>query len=124
MASKAPAKNPVLKPRFRIVSGTTVALGPGKVKLLESLIETGSLNETARQLEMSYMRAWTLIKIMNRHFRQPLIVAARGGKAGGGMQVTPAGRRVLTLYRKIESTALRSTAAEWRGLQKLIKHSI
>ena len=49
MASKASAKNPVLKPRFRIVCGTTVALGPGKVKLLESLVETNTVNSATRQ---------------------------------------------------------------------------
>ncbi len=120
-AGKSSVKSPGLKPRFRVVCGKTIALGPGKVELLELLVETGSLNEAARRLDMSYMRAWTLVNTMNDCFREPVVVTERGGKTGGGMKVTAAGRLALTLYRKIQSTALSSTAASWRRLQKLLR---
>src|SRR5436305_745041 len=114
-------KRPVLTPRFRVVCGENIALGPGKVELLGLLLETGSLNEAARQLGMSYMRAWMLVKTMNECFRQPVAIAERGGKFGGGMKVTETGRRALALYREIESAAARSAAAPWRNLQKLLR---
>ena len=121
MASQSYAKTPALKPRFRIVCRDNIALGPGKVELLALLLETGSLNEAARRLGMSYMRAWTLIKTMNACFRNPLVEAERGGKSGGGMKVTETGRCALALYQEIETTALKSAANSWRRLQKLLR---
>jgi molybdate transport system regulatory protein len=111
----------VLKPRFRVVCGKVVALGPGKAELLKALIETGSLNKAARRLNMSYMRAWSLIKTMNEYFHKPVAIGERGGKKGGGMKVTPTGRRVLALYQKMESAALASTKDSWERLRVLVK---
>jgi molybdate transport system regulatory protein len=116
-----PDKLPTLKPRFRVVCGKHIALGPGKVELLAALTETGSLIKAARQLGMSYMRAWLLIKEMNTCFREPIAVSERGGKTGGGMKVTTAGRQALALYRELESAALASTTNPWKRLQKLLR---
>jgi molybdate transport system regulatory protein len=110
-----------LKPRFRVVRGKVIVLGPGKAELLELLIETGSLNEAARRLDMSYMRAWSLMKLMNQSFCEPLAVAERGGKKGGGMKVTAMGRRVLGLYKEMETAALVSSRPAWESLQKLVR---
>jgi molybdate transport system regulatory protein len=103
------------------VCGKDIALGPGKVELLRIVAEVGSLNEAARRLKMSYMRAWLLVRTMNRCFRQPLIIAERGGRGGGGMRVTETGRRALGLYDEIESTAVASAGTSWRRLQRLLR---
>ena len=122
MASKSSSiKKPVLLPRFRVVCGDFIALGPGKMELLALLVETGSLSQAARRLDMSYMRAWTLVQTMNQCFREPVVVAERGGKVGGGMKVTDTGRRALALYQAIEAAARKSSAVPWRGLQKLLR---
>ncbi|HZV33332.1 MAG TPA: LysR family transcriptional regulator [Verrucomicrobiae bacterium] len=121
MLGKPSKQKPVLKPRFRVVCGEEIALGPGKVELLSLLVETESLNEAARRLDMSYMRAWKLIKTMNACFRDPVAIAKRGGQTGGGMQVTETGRSALALYREMQASALNSTATSWKNLRKLLK---
>jgi molybdate transport system regulatory protein len=121
MTGTSAPKKPILKPRLRVVCGNEIALGPGKAELLEVLIQTGSLNEAARRLDISYMRAWMLVKTMNECFREPVTVAERGGRKGGGMKVTATGRRVLALYQEMESAALTSTKAAWTDLQKLVR---
>lgn len=121
MARHGPVKTPVLKPRLRITCGRDIAVGPGKMELLALLVETESLNEAARRMKMSYMRAWMLIKTMERCFREPLVEAHRGGKTGGGMKVTETGRRVLALYQEMEAAALKSVDDPWRQLQKLLR---
>ncbi|MDB6020739.1 MAG: LysR family transcriptional regulator [Pedosphaera sp.] len=118
---KTANQKPQLKPRLRVVCGENIALGPGKVELLALLLETNSLNEAARRLDMSYMRAWKLVKMMNACFREPVAIAVRGGKTGGGMKITETGRRALALYQEMETTALHSTTAPWRRLQKLLR---
>jgi molybdate transport system regulatory protein len=121
MSETAAGNIAVLKPRLRVVCGKDIALGPGKAELLELLLQTGSLTKAARSLEMSYMRAWTLVKTMNKCFCQPVAVAERGGKNGGGMTVTATGRRVLALYQEMESKTLSSTEAQWKSLKKLMR---
>jgi molybdate transport system regulatory protein len=121
MAGKTSARTPVLKPRFRVVCGKDIAIGPGKMDLLAAVAETESLSKAARRLGMSYMRAWTLVNTMNEHFCEPVIIAERGGKGGGGMKVTETGRQALVLYQKMEATALKSTEASWRSLQQLLR---
>jgi len=59
---------------------------------------------------MSYKKAWYLIDTMNNCFREPLVAASKGGSSRGGAQLTELGKRVLDLYRAIESEA--SQAAE------------
>jgi molybdate transport system regulatory protein len=69
---------------------------------------------------MSYMRAWTVIKTMNACFREPLVVATRGGKDRGGAVVTGTGKEALALYRKLEVQSVKACAGAWRDLQKLL----
>src|SRR5208282_1597796 len=96
-------------PRIRIVRGRDVALGPGKVELLEHIARTGSLRKAAAAMDMSYMRAWTLVQTMNRCFKKPVVVTKRGGVEGGAALLTEAGETVLKLYRRMEARSLRAT---------------
>jgi molybdate transport system regulatory protein len=55
---------------LRIRKGPHVAIGPGKIALLEAIGKTGSITAAARSLEMSYRRAWLLVDEMNGSMRQ------------------------------------------------------
>ena len=87
------------RPRFRIRTGKEIALGPGKVDLLEAIDRAGSISGAARDLGLSYRRAWDLVDTMNRCFRQPLVKRSQGGKGGGGTRLTELGRRTIADYR-------------------------
>jgi len=114
-----------IRPRLRIISGRNIAFGPGKADLLEALRQTGSITRACSRLGMSYMRAWTLIRTMNRCFREPLVVATRGGiRGGGGALLTETGDKVLDLYRQMESKCIETMQADWRKLQILMKTGI
>ena len=110
-----------LLPRFRVMRGKEIAFGPGKLKLLELVAETGSIGEAALRMDMSYMRAWTLIQTMNTCFKKPVVVAVRGGHERGGAKLTMTGRRVLKLYRQLERESLVAVQTDWRALQKLLR---
>lgn len=105
---------------MRVQCGAEVALGPGKADLLALVGETGSIREAAGRMGMSYMRAWTLIKTMNACFREPVVVAQRGGSRHGGAALTRTGRTALGLYRKLEVQSLRACAGTWRKMRKLL----
>jgi molybdate transport system regulatory protein len=81
------------------------AVGPGKVRLLELIDETGSIAAAGRTMAMSYRRAWLLVEELNHLFREPVAVTKLGGKAGGGAALTPFGRRLVQHYRAMEAEA-------------------
>lgn len=108
-----------VRPRLRIVrDDDTIVLGPGKAALLDAIRRTGSIRAAAEEMDMSYMRAWTLVRTMNAAFRSPLVEKERGGAGQGGAQLTPSGERVLELYRKMEEKAEKSIAALWEQMRK------
>jgi molybdate transport system regulatory protein len=98
------------------MGGGKIALGPGKVALLEALAETGSIGEAAKRMEMSYMRAWSMVKTM-----KPFVQASRGGKGGGGAELTEAGREAIRLYRRMESSARKAVATDWDTLRGVLR---
>ena len=67
------------KASLRIEFGPDQRIGPGKVHLLELVAQTGSISAAAREMDMSYRRAWLLIDEMNRMFKEPVIAAVTGG---------------------------------------------
>ena len=69
---------------------TTRSSSAGKADLLDAVARTGSIRAAAEALEMSYMRAWTLIRTMNAAFRSPLVEKIRGGAGQGGARLTGA----------------------------------
>jgi molybdate transport system regulatory protein len=114
------ARDLSLQARFRIRSGNDIALGPGKVQLLEFIHRTGSITDAAKQMGMSYMRAWTLIRTSNRCFKTPLVVTTRGGQEGGGAKLTDTGLRALKYYQEMDKAGLRAAARHWRLLRGLL----
>jgi molybdate transport system regulatory protein len=112
---------PVVQFRFRITNAGDIAVGPGKVALLEAIIETGSITAAAKALGMSYRRAWLLIDSMNQMFKSPVVDAATGGKHGGGTNVTSTGLKVIECYRRIEQDALKVGARDIKKLTNLLR---
>jgi molybdate transport system regulatory protein len=88
--------------RFRIDFAGHSSLGPGKIGLLEAIRSSGSLSQAARDMGMSYRRAWLLIESLKHTFREPVTVASTGGKDGGGMRVTEFGDALIKGYRELE----------------------
>lgn len=91
-------QHPEIQCRVRVARGVDIAVGPGKMELLEAIRDAGSISGGARRMGMSYRRAWMLVETMNSCFIEPLVVTATGGRAGGGAQLTPMGEEVLRIY--------------------------
>ena len=113
-------KNLQCRSRYRIMSGDLIALGPGKVDLLESIDQEGSISQAARQSHLSYRRAWDMVDTMNRCFKKPLVKSATGGQGGGGAELTPLGKKVIAIYREMENKAGQATQEEWNSLKKYL----
>lgn len=88
--------------RLRIVFPGERQLGPGKADLLDAIHRTGSISSAARELGMSYRRAWLLADELTRLFKRPILTTAAGGAHGGGAALTPFGQALIAAYRRIE----------------------
>jgi molybdate transport system regulatory protein len=107
---------PELEPRLRFPASRKRAFGPGKADLLRHILATGSITQSAARMNMSYNRAWILVRDMNRLFCEPLVTTVRGGNAGGGASLTRAGREVLKRYTKMEAACRKVTRLDWKVL--------
>jgi molybdate transport system regulatory protein len=106
--------------KLRLLQDSEVAMGPGKADLLEAIADTGSISAAARAMHMSYRRAWLLVDVMNRCFRQPLVHSAAGGSHGGGAQLTETGAAVLAQFRQMEAIALQAAQPHLAALADLL----
>ncbi len=113
---------PNLHPQFflRLYFSEAEMMGPGKAALLEGIARTGSISAAGRELGMSYKRAWMLVEAMNAMFAEPLVTSARGGSGGGGASLTEAGKRVLTLFREIETASIAANAERIAALKTML----
>jgi molybdate transport system regulatory protein len=101
---------------IRVDLGAHGALGPGKIRLMEKIGETGSISAAGRAMGMSYRRAWLLVDSLNRAFREPLVTTQHGGTRGGGAALTPLGQDVVARYRLMEKAAHEAAAGHLDAL--------
>src|SRR5690242_18063494 len=104
--------------KISIIFESGARIGPGKARLLESIRDTGSISAAARDMRMSYKRAWVLLDSMNQAFTKPLVAAAPGGAGGGGAMLTEFGAEVLERYRRIHGRADAEAAEDLAALAR------
>jgi len=97
-------------------------VGPGKIALLEAIEPVRSITAAAKSLQMSYRRAWVLLDEVNQSLQSPAVDSAEGGQLGSGSSLTDAGRRVITLYRRIEKRAETACRSDIEQLMSLLAH--
>jgi len=114
---------PEVQFRLRIRNGDDIAVGPGKIALLEAVANTGSITAAAKLLGMSYRRAWLLVDTMNRCFKSRVVETEAGGNRGGGTRLTALGAEVVRSYRRIEARAAKAGASEIAALTRLLASS-
>ncbi|MEP7308870.1 MAG: ModE family transcriptional regulator [Acidobacteriota bacterium] len=96
-------------------------LGPGKVQILESIRDGGSISEAARGMKMSYRSAWLLVQSMNLLFREPVVNTTLGGRGGGSATLTEFGATVIRRYRSMERATRRTIAKDLAVLERSLR---
>ncbi len=76
--------------------------GKGKTEILELIEKEGSIARAAEKLEMSYKKAWTHIKILQKNIADELVVPQKGGVGKGGTSLTPKALELVRNYSQLQ----------------------
>ena len=109
---------------IRIALSSSSAIGPGKIRLLEHVGETGSISAAARAMKMSYRRAWLLVDELNRTFKERVAVTEHGGRAGGGAKLTAFGRDLVRQYRQMETETHKALSTHLAALDAAMQRRL
>ena len=97
------------------------AFGEGPYQLLRMVVKKGSLLQAARSMEMSYQKAWVIIRRCEERLGFALLERRIGGIAGGGSHVTKAGQQFLENYGRFRQEIEKKLNATF---QKYFRRSI
>ena len=111
------ARSNTVGARLRVVLGPGATIGPGQAAILEEIMDAGSIAAASRRMNMSYKRAWYLVKSINISFGKPLVVMQKGGRLGGSAVLTPLGKEVLMRYRRMEKLTAKAIDGEIKALK-------
>ncbi len=104
-----------VKSRIWIESETGVFLGEGRVRLLKSIDECGSISEAAKDLEISYKKAWKLVKSMNESSNQEMVMKTKGGSGGGKSELTDYAREAIRFFDSINKSCWKALEEQMEG---------
>jgi len=99
-----------LKVRVWVERGGRKVLGKGRVELLDLIGRHHSIMAAAKRMNMSYRRAWTLVRDMNDAAGEPLVELSTGGLGGGGATLTFRGKEAVADYHRIVERLARAAA--------------
>ncbi|MDR0382469.1 MAG: LysR family transcriptional regulator [Spirochaetaceae bacterium] len=95
---------PVLKIFFASPGGHGKPFcGPGMIKLIEAIQETGNVRKACEDIQMSYSKGWKLLNLLETCLMYPVTERQQGGKGGGNARLTEAGIAFLKKYRAFEA---------------------
>jgi molybdate transport system regulatory protein len=101
-------------------SGGRLLVARERIRLLEAVIEHGSITAAAKATGFSYKTAWEAVDAINNLLPRPAFVTRAGGRVGGGAEVTAEGRKLIETFRRLEERLARiSTTIAEDGLDGL-----
>ncbi len=105
-----------IKSRIWIEKDGVPFLGFGRIKLLKMIDDKMSINSAAKELKMSYRKAWNLINDMNVMTDVPVVETNIGGKDGGGTKLTEYGKQLIKDFETINSNCIDYLEKEFKKL--------
>lgn len=81
-----------------------IIMGNGRMQILYSIDRTGSINQTSKEMKMSYKAVWSKIKSSEHHFGKPIVHSDKQT----GTRLTDEGRTLLEKYRQLKNRCIQS----------------
>lgn len=104
-----------LKSRQWIVDeNDKIIIGEGRKEIFENIERTGSINQTAKIMKMSYKGVWSKIKATEDSMKQKLVDTDKKR----GSQLTKAGKDLLKKYENLKTRCLQADDKIFRAIFK------
>ena len=92
-----------LSARAKVMLVTDKAVfGPGPVRLLQYIDDTGSVSEACTAMNLSYSKGWQLLNNMEEGLGFRVIKRFHGGAGGGKSELTANGKYLMEKYRELK----------------------
>jgi molybdate transport system regulatory protein len=79
-----------------------IIIGEGRMKILEHVENTGSINQAAKMMKMSYKAVWSKIKYTEKHFNAKIVHSDKKT----GSRLTEEGKNLMEKYRTLKKKCL------------------
>jgi molybdate transport system regulatory protein len=79
-----------------------IIIGEGRAKILEHIDRTGSMNQAAKLMKMSYKAVWSKIKMTEKHMNACIVYTDR--KAGS--RLSQEGKDLLKKYKRLKAQCM------------------
>ena len=105
--------------KIRIQIKKNFYIGPGKILLLEAILQKGSISSAAKSIGMSYKKAWSLVNEINISSKNKMVITHTGGKGVRGTKISEEGVNFIKSFRAIEEKVLKASEKEKDNLYKI-----
>ena len=92
--------------------------GFGLLQLLEGIGRHGSIQQAARDMDLSYVKALKILNRLERELGETLLVRHKGGATRGHTELTPFARRFIRDFAGLRQTARKAAETAFKGFQK------
>ena len=89
-----------------------IVMAEGRLALLEAIVATGSINQAAKLMKMSYKSAWSKIRTTETHLKTKIVHSDRSQ----GTRLTPAGWELLQKYKQMKQQCMASDDAIFESI--------
>jgi molybdate transport system regulatory protein len=91
-----------------------IIIGEGRCAILENIEKTGSLNQTAKVMKMSYKGVWSKIKVTEEYLKIRLVATDKKR----GSRLTEEGKDLLEKYHQLKERCLQADDKVFTGIFK------
>jgi len=88
----------------------------GKIDILELIDKHGSISRAAKEMGMSYKKAWRHITLLQEHLEDEILTTHKGAGEQGGTRLTPIAREFIENYRTMHERIVAYADAQFRQL--------
>ncbi len=92
--------------------------GFGLLQLLEGIGEHGSIQQAARDMDLSYVKALKILNRLERELGETLLVRHRGGASRGSTELTPFARQFIRDFAGLRRKIRQAAAAAFTGFER------
>jgi molybdate transport system regulatory protein len=79
-----------------------IIIGEGRAEILENIEKTGSINQTAKMMKMSYKAVWGKIKATEKHLNTCIVHRDRKE----GSRLSQDGKELLEKYKRLKGKCI------------------